>query len=335
MVEKLLRNKVAKVGSLLAAMLLFWYVQANRTITRDIQVRIDPFKLPNNLVFASKVPAYLNVQLRGPREVMDFPVADLKIGLHADRPRAGDRVPFESDLRPRLPAGVEARYSKRVFLDIDREIQRDVPVEPAFETGRLKGGLRPGYSWIEPASLRIRGPSRVIAQIVKVRTRTMEIRLDRPGVFEAYPTLAPLPDFADIAEDTELRFRMNVLPPSGAGEEPGEKSVTLEGIAARCMNGLSAFDLEHEPIHAVVVLPVTQAAPLRNQFEALFFCPVDAKTGDPVPLENVPVLLADRRSRNYLAVRMVLPSKINVRFRRTARTLIQTGRDNFTKPKEK
>ena len=336
MLERLLRNKVAKIASLCAALLLFWYVQANRTITRDIQVRIEPLKLPDSLVLASKVPAYLNVQIRGPREVMDFPVADLKIRIHADRPRPGDHVPFESELTPRLPAGVEARYSKRVFLDIDREAQRDIPIEPMFNAGHLPGGLRPGYFWIEPPALRLRGPARLLNRIAKVRTRLIDIRMDRAGVFEAYPSIVGLPDFALVVSgQEELRFRMNILPVTGVGPEPGEKEVTIEGISSRCLNGLSAFDLEHEPVQAVVVLPAGQPMPLRNQFEAVFFCPVDAKTGDPVALSQVPVRIQDRRGRSYLAVRLVTPAKTDVRFHRTARTLIQTGRGSFTKPKDK
>ncbi len=336
MVESLTRNWIAKVGSVLTALLLLWYVQANRTMTRDIQVRIEPIKLPGGLVFASKVPAYLNVQLRGPRELMDFPVSDLKILLHADRPRPGERVPFEAELQPRLPAGVEARYSKRVPLDIDRELVRELPVEPAFTTGRLKAGLRTGYFWVEPASVRVRGPSRLVSELSKVRTRNMDVRMAQAGVFEAFPTIVGLPEFTEVVSDqAELRFRMSILPTTGFGAEQGEKVVRVEGIAARCLNGLTAFDLEHEPIQATVVLPENQPDPQKAQFWAVFYCPVDAKSGDPMPLEQVPVRVLDRYGRGFLAIRAVEPAKANIKFRRTARSLIQTGRETFTKPKEK
>lgn len=337
MMTMLTKNWVAKLGSFLSALMLFWYVQANRTITRDIQVRVEPMKLPGDLVYASKYPAYINVQLRGPRELMDFPVSDLKVRLFSEKPRPGARITFQTLLPNRLPAGVEANYIKRVFLEVDREMQRELPVDPLYSVGKLKNGLRAGYARIEPATLRIKGPARLVQGLTKIQTREVEVRMDRPGVFEAYAYPSGLPDFTELAPDQpfELRFRMLVLPPDSVPVEPGQVAVPVEGIRARCSNGLSAYDLELDPINAVVSMPEGRPAPKATQLEALFYCPVDPKTGEPLPLNGVPVRVEDRFGRNYLSVQLVSPAKTSVRFKRTARSLTQDARSSFAKPKDK
>ena len=330
------RNIYAKVGSLATAGLLFWYVQANRTITRAIQVRVVPMKLKKGLMYASKYPAYLNVKLRGPRQLMDFPVSDFKVRLYTNRQRVGKRLPFRTRLPDRLPAGVEASLAKIVRLDVDRVMTRRLPVEPVAAVDGLAPGTRIGYYWINPRFLRVRGPAETVSAMKVLRTRVIEVK-GPVGMFERAIVPEGLPPFVELAPDEsfEVRYHATIIRNPTDVFVKGERHVVIDDLKTRCINGFRDYIVTTTPsVKVTLAVAPNRAAPTARQLEGLVYC-VAGKGG--IPRKQKDALLEVRlkkRYRKHVSVRSVSKQRVALAFKKSAAATRRKGYDVFRRKKK-
>jgi len=141
-------NWIAKSLSILAALAIFYHVRSSRNVTRDIQVRVVPPQLRWNLTFYSKIPAYINVRLSGPKELMDFPVSEFKILLKNNNPKPRVNI-FRTKLKPELPTGISAQYKRGIEITLDRRATARLPIDPRFNL-KPDAGTEFGYFQVSP-----------------------------------------------------------------------------------------------------------------------------------------------------------------------------------------
>lgn len=331
------QNWMAKTGSLLVALVLTWYVQSNRNVTRDVQIRVIPPVLPGHLIFANRLPAYLKVQLNGPRELMDFPMADFKIRLTNTNPEPDENVPFKTKLVPELPSGINAFYAQGIRMNVDRVMIRALPVEPIFKLS-LAEKAEPGYFRVDPPTIRIKGPRKTVQELERIETRMIDIR-GYTGVFKEQGFIAELPPFVILArkQSPVVEFSMIILNPT-EDNPPDFRKVVIKGLKPKCSNRLEGFEMSTEKVDIIVKIPVNKKDPTIKQFEAATFCRVriDRETKKPVLIGNIPVRVSDLRNRSDLHILQVIPNKISLNFvKKAASELVKKGAQEFTRPKPK
>ena len=121
--EALLENWKAKLGSLIVAIIFFYYVQYTRNVTRVVHVKVDIPAVPEHLVLNSRIPSFVKVEFFGPQEVMDFNPANFKIILINPGPGPGENR-YRLDMLPRPPEGIEARFDEGMTVTLDRLAER-------------------------------------------------------------------------------------------------------------------------------------------------------------------------------------------------------------------
>jgi hypothetical protein len=201
-------------GFFLLLSFIFWYLNSlGKEIETEIRYPVRYINLPKERVLAEELPSRLNLYLKGPGYEI------LKLKLSGNRaPAILDistlnyrRVPGSKDLNyylktsgiiPKLKNDLRSEcqilYVKpdTLFFKFDRIIVKRVPVISSVEviTDRqyfIKGGIS-----IEPDSIKISGPLRILDTVANVRTKYRKftgvnetvrrnINLDLPDYFSA------------------------------------------------------------------------------------------------------------------------------------------------------
>ena len=315
-------NWKTKVGSLIMAFFLFAYVQYSRNITRVIQVRVEPPVLPANYVLNGPVPAFMNVRLSGPRDVMDFPVRDLTITLAGTKkkPDRGSNT-FIASLQPELPTGVNASYGVKVPVELDFVRVRRLPVVPDFDLA-LDRGFERGYTHVEPTTIQVRGPSEIVGSMDRITTQRARLDARNRNVVED-TLLVDLPSYVTVlpGQPIEVKVRARVAPRSG--EEALEQDPNLrqvDNLSIRCSNNPRGLSLvTYTAVTAWVrVLDPEEAEDL--ELEGRIYCPVyyDDKAEEIRPfreIQNVPVRLTTPDGPGFEVIALE-PARIRARFER-------------------
>jgi hypothetical protein len=169
----------AKVLSLAAALLLFFFYRLNRLEDRYLSV---PLAVTMNEEYApaSQIPRSVRISLRGESNAL-FSVQEddvrASLDLSAYRSEGIFRAPVLIEKRGTAlgidPLEIQADPSE-VAVGIERRVARLVPVTPSF-----RGFLSPGYELvsfdISPPEVEIYGPSSAVARVADVSTDFIEL----------------------------------------------------------------------------------------------------------------------------------------------------------------
>jgi len=177
--RSLLADWPAKVLSLAAALLLFFFYQLNRLEDRYISVPLE-VKVGEEFVPASQYPRSVRITLRGESNAL-FAIQedDIVAGL--------DLSSFKSEGIYRAAVQIERRGTALgvdpleiqvdpadVAISIERRGSRAVPVTPSF-----RGFLQSGYELvsfeIDPPDVEIYGPASAVAKVSDVQTEFIEL----------------------------------------------------------------------------------------------------------------------------------------------------------------
>ena len=341
-------RRVAKLLSLLLALVLVWYVQVNKTVSRDIQVRVEKPRLPGGLIIASKIPVYLNVKLKGAAEHMDFPVSDYRIMLTNPNPRAREEPGrFRTILLPELPNNIQAKFQSLVELKIDKLNERILPILPELSyirTDRLfLGPLK-----ISPRTIRVRGPARILSGLNAIRTQKIQVE-GKPGDFRTR-VFIQLPEFVTTAPgqplDIEFSQKIQLMNELKGQEEntatiPGESEKTgnsstdqkgllkLENVSFRCANKLpEGYTSETQPFELYVNYPVESKKPEADDFEIRAYCAHEfgplrkAPLGEKVvkTLENVAVYVEGKYDKDKVEILGLSRNHTRIKIKTVKRT---------------
>lgn len=201
-------------GFFLLLSFIFWYLNSlGKEIETEIRYPVRYVNLPKERVLAEELPSRLNLYLRGP----GYEILKLKL--------SGNRAPAILDIATlnyrRVPGSKELNYYLKtsgiipklkndlrsecqilyvrpdtLFLKFDRIITKKVPVVSSVEVITDRQYFNKGGISIEPDSVKISGPLRILDTVVNVRTKIRKftgvketvrknIKLDLPDYFSA------------------------------------------------------------------------------------------------------------------------------------------------------
>lgn len=319
-------NWKTKVGSLIMAFFLFAYVQYSRNITRVIQVRVDPPRLASDFILNGPVPAFMNVRLSGPRDVMDFPVRDLRITLSNTKKKAtrGSNT-FLAKLEPELPTGVNASYRLKVPVELDFERTRRLPVVPDFEVN-LDSGFERGYTYVEPSSIRVTGPAEIVGSMDRVATLKTKLDGRKRNVIED-TLLIDLPNYVSVepGQPIEVKVYSRITPIIDDTSQAADPSIyRFDDLQLKCVNAPRNISLVTFTAVSAFVKIADPAVVERLELEGRVFCPVYFDDDEEVirpfrEIQNLPVQLVTGNGET-IDVLTLKPSRVRLRFEREAPT---------------
>lgn len=244
----------ARAGAIVVALVLALYVQFAQNVTKVMHIRVNPPQIPPALAFSSKIPSFMEVELYGNEDLMDFTPADFKLQLTNQKPVRGENV-YRVKLIPEVPDGIEAAYPREMRIQLDEILYRELPVVPVFEQPiETIGGIS-----VRPRSVILRGPAGMVSELDRLATTA--IPTAHQGKFRA--ALAELPDFLTLADGQPSEVEVDRWPRTGEGS-------LVEGIPVKCVNALPGLKLRTPP----QVRVRASGNPRPEEFRATVFCPV-------------------------------------------------------------
>jgi YbbR domain-containing protein len=177
--KRLLANWPAKVLSIAAALLLFFFYRLNRLEDRYISIPLS-VSMNDEYVPSSQYPRSVRATLRGESNAL--------FSIQEDDVRASlDLTGYRAEGQYRSPVQIERRGSAlgvdpleirtdpaEVSVTMEKRLTKTVPVTPSF-----KGFLEPGYELVSfelnPSQVEISGPASAISRSSDVQTDFIEL----------------------------------------------------------------------------------------------------------------------------------------------------------------
>ncbi|HBS03543.1 MAG TPA: hypothetical protein DEA96_01165 [Leptospiraceae bacterium] len=312
------RNWKVKLGSILIASMLFFYVQWTRNVTRVFHIRVERPDIPEDLILSSRIPSFMDVQFYGPAEEMEFNASAFRITVFSPAKPIPGKNQYKAILIPDPPGQIEAKYEKDLEVTLDRSLTRELPVDPALElTASSDVGL--GYVSTNPPSIKVQGPHSIVAEMDRIPTREMKINETR-DIVQQKVLISELPEFVSVAPNQELEVQVRARLLS-LTEKEDDKETVLEDVPVRCINDLSELNMKVLG-NGTVDLRVRSEEPVnKNQFDVRVFCPAffDPYNRSIKPtfiIHDLPIMATDKLNRPEVEILDVLPARVTLQFER-------------------
>ena len=312
------RNWKVKLGSILIASMLFFYVQWTRNVTRVFHVRVERPKIPDELILSSRIPSFMDVQFHGPAEEMEFNASAFTINVYSPSKPIPGKNQYKAILIPDPPGQIEAKYDKDLEVTLDRNLLRELPVDPNLDLA-TSADVGLGYVSTTPATIKVQGPHSIVAEMDRIPTRPVEIREAR-DIVQQKVLIADLPEFVSVAPNQELEVQVRARLLSLTSQEM-ENETRLEDVPVNCMNKLN--DLTMKVLGKDTVdLRIRSEEPVnKSQFDVRVYCPAffDPYNRSIKPtfiIHDLPLTVTDRLNRPEVEILDILPARVTLQFER-------------------
>ena len=205
------RDWLQKVVSLLAAILLWYFVGGEDKIDKNVMVPIDIINLPRDLVVSNQFKKEIEVTVSGPRSLI-LEMAERSVTRQVDLAAAspGTMVIENDPKHIPVPRGITVQrvQPSSIILSLDKLVQKQLPVQ-----ARTSGRVSPGYHLkslrIDPERITVAGPYTTLSQVDHFMTRS--INLD--GVKKSMQLQVPLelePAIVELIGETSVTAELVV-----------------------------------------------------------------------------------------------------------------------------
>lgn len=276
--------------SMLIAVLLasiMWYaVSVRDRLEAQVEVNIDYYGIPSNLVITDGLVSKLTVRLRGPETLLrSIPRERLTEGIDLSHIKKGETVvPLGKDeLGPAFRAfEVVDIQPPRIVIHADTVLERSVPVQARPESSLHGDALTVENLSVTPGTVILRGPEQVINTLTRIplaikldpkaagTTVQQNITLDTPSLVTATPPSVRV-RYTITSGRTVVSRHCNILVDSDADHkytvQPGDITVLVEVPEALAKNAKYLNDL------AVSVLPPAMEVGETRQVKLRFRLP--------------------------------------------------------------
>ncbi len=270
-------NPHYKLLSFAIALLAWSYVQLEQISESPVRVRVD-WQLPSGLISVEQLPSTATLTLRGTgADLRRARAAPLRLPIDLGASGVGEqRVEFTAFRAEGLPETLEVigTTPTAMTVTLDEVAERKVALNPV-RIGDPADGYLVGSVVLEPSVLRVRGPRGVIASMMRVNSRPVDVS----GLTSdaEVPAELDLPRSVSVVDGIGVSARISVVPElerrtlsavpilvwqqAGWVAQPSSLEVTLEGPAA----AIAAVSVED-----VVAFAHLPDAPDRAAYEALW-----------------------------------------------------------------
>ncbi len=207
----LTRNWPLKTSALVLSCILWVLVASEETTSQLVNVTVD-VDLPPTLALARAAPSVRALATGPARELIKLYASppSVRVVVPASAPPTSWRLPLEPGdiLVPRqVKVAVQDIEPRTLTLDLDRFMERDVPVSLQGTVEPESGYSVPARPVLAPATVRVSGPAALVRSIQFAPTEAVEIR----GVTGPFERTVPL----DTAAHPMLRYRPREVTVSG------------------------------------------------------------------------------------------------------------------------
>jgi len=238
--EKLFNNWIAKVISLLLALLIFTMYQSSQLAVKDFVVPLKIIQNGNFTVVASKSPvSAVKVTVRGKSsQLLEVSENDLEAYVDINSYGRGGTYDFPVYVKPSgrivLMDPLEITLGReKVTLTIEERIFRYVPVEATLAGTPARGYQVESVS-VDPPYVKITGPKSIIEGISFIQTEKIDIQgITRNSVQEV--ALAPENELVKI--ESGAQYEVTVV------TEPSPLTKDFPGVPIEYRNLDSSFEI--------------------------------------------------------------------------------------------
>lgn len=201
------RKRISQIVAMLVAIgvsIAMWYIVSVRDrLEAQVEINIDYFGIPPNLVITDGLVNKITVRLRGPETLLrSIPRERLTEAINLSSIKKGVTiVPLGRDeLGPAFRAfEIVDIQPPRIVVRADTLMERTVPVRPIVDSPLRNGALTMENLSVSPATVILRGPEQVISGIANVpltitldpkaagTTVQKSVTLDTPSLVTANP----------------------------------------------------------------------------------------------------------------------------------------------------
>ena len=182
----LTRNLGWKIGSLLAALVLWFAFSGSGEMTMSLSAPVQYRSLSRQLEISSGLADTVHIQLRGSSTRLSrLTPGSVPIVIDlSEATRPGYRTVTLSETHIDLPTGVSVdRFvPSQIRLHLENRASREAPVSPRWSN--LPDQFRVSAVEVHPAYLNILGPESHVGRIQALDTDTIDLRSAKPGVHE-------------------------------------------------------------------------------------------------------------------------------------------------------
>lgn len=193
-------------SSFLILAFILWYLNSlGKIIDAEVSYPVKYINIPKERVIVDDLPSRLNLYLRGPGySILKLKLTSGRTPIIIDIASVSyRRVPGSktlsyyiktSVLAQKLSTQLRAESSlisikpDTLFFSFDRILSKKVPVTPSLEINTARQYFLKGPLIIDPDSVTIKGPSRILDTVKSVRTRYRRLS----GLYEAVEKEIPL-----------------------------------------------------------------------------------------------------------------------------------------------
>lgn len=170
------RNRIFKLFAalvaLLASVIMWFMVSVRDRLEAQVEVNLDYYGIPQNLVVTDGLVSKIHVRLRGPETLLrSIHRERLNEAINLSTIKKGvSTVPLGKDeLGPELRAfEIVDIQPPRIVVKADTLVERTVPVRPIVDSPLRNGALTVENLSVSPATVILRGPESVITTIANV-----------------------------------------------------------------------------------------------------------------------------------------------------------------------
>ncbi len=310
----------AKLGSILIAIIFYFYVQYTKTITKTFYLKVEPPNLPNHLTYAEEPPAFIKVEFYGPEELMDIEKSNFKLLMVNTGPTSGKNR-FRLELIPPPPSMIHVRLEPpEVEIVLDNKKRKYLPLIPQFDLPENKKVV---YWKTNPISIMIEGPEKVITKMDRLKLNPVKL-LPNSNLYYSRVMLQELPRFTKLVENQPFEIQLEIK--YFSEKELQEKMSTIssdyyifeEEIPVQCSNNLERLELENNP--KIKLTYISRYYLTKNFFIAEVYCPVEwnsiLQVMEPnTYIPSLPVQLRFLNDIKELEILKLEPLTVDLQFR--------------------
>ncbi len=176
-----LNNLTLKIGAVLLALLLWVHVATNKTYEHQVDMVLQVANIPKSLVLVSEIPSIVTVRVKTTgKQLIALAAKQHVLTLDGSQFHEGA---FEHDLSDRDAAAafdqvyerVDVVFPRKLFIRLERLTEKSVLIEPGVRANAAPGFLIVGQTRIEPAMVRVAGPSSVMRNLKSIMTEAVEL----------------------------------------------------------------------------------------------------------------------------------------------------------------
>ncbi|MCS6985192.1 MAG: CdaR family protein [Leptospiraceae bacterium] len=306
---------IPKLFSILAALLLYLYVQQLQVREVKLNVALSYQNKPPGLALVGEVPRFVVVTLAGREEALKFSAVHLRAEVNLAMAESGRALyPVEFDKR-QLPENVKVRQIPSfVELTLERIVRKRVNVR-VRTVGKVADGFRIQKIHYQPENVLVEAPESLINGIKEIHTSPISLDGLKDNIERRLRLVFPTGVQSEVSE---VEVRVSVIPLELSGERQ------FENIPIRAINLDPALYADFSD-KTVKVTIVSEKEILKKLSPADINASVDLsetrynpRTGSVLPYEieqGLPVKVRLMRYTKEASITSFSPENVSVRFR--------------------